>query len=140
MGALFEDSPRSSREIMRKTGLSRGSVANALGRLWRGGRVLRTAEPIYEAERVFRGRAGTSKHVRPYHLYVIAPEGRDQVTLGGVRYVAYSEEYLDPRGGQGVSKAKRILGFLEENRDRAWFSKDVAEALEEQEDCLHPGW
>lgn len=131
LAALFEDTPKSSRVIMRETGLSRGSVAMALNRLWRGGRVLRTAEAIFETERIFKGRAGVSNHMRPYHLYVIAPEGRDQVTLGGVRYVAYSEEYMDPRGGQGVSKAKRILVFLEENRDRAWFSKDVAEALEE---------
>ncbi len=54
--ALFEDTPRSSREIMKVTGLSRGSVANALNRLWRGGRVFRTAEVICEAERVFKGR------------------------------------------------------------------------------------
>jgi len=83
--ALFEDTPKSSRVIMREMGLSRGSVAMALNRLWRGGRVLRTAEAIFETERIFKGRAGVSNHMRPYHLYVIAPEGRDQVTLGRLR-------------------------------------------------------
>ena len=53
------------------------------------------------------------------------------MTLDGVRYVAFSEEHVDPRGGRGVSKASRVLGFLEENRGRAWFSKDVVGALRE---------
>jgi len=131
LAVLFEDAPKSSRVIMRETGLSRGSVAMALNRLWRGGRVLRTAEAIYESERVFKGRAGVSSHTRPYHLYVVAPAGMREVALGGLRYVAYGEEYVDVRGGRGLSKAKRILRFLEENIDRAWFSGDVADALGE---------
>jgi len=129
--ALFEDSPMSSRAVREKTGLTGPSVAAALHRLWRGGRVMRTAETICEHETVNRGRAGTSSHVRPYHLYLVAPEGRDRLTLDGRLYVAFSEEYLDPRGGGGVSKSQRIIGFLEEHGDRAFFSRDIVEALEE---------
>ncbi|MBW1933237.1 MAG: hypothetical protein JRI56_09560, partial [Deltaproteobacteria bacterium] len=46
------------------------------------------------------------------------------------RYVAYAEEHLDPRGGGGVSKAQRIIDYLEEHRDEAYFSSEVVEALE----------
>jgi len=112
------------------TGLSRGRVYAAVYRCWRAGLVLRTEEALYEHESVFRGRAGRSPHTRPYHLYVLRPEGLEEALIGGRRYVGYSEESLDPRGGGGVSKAQRVLGFLRENGDRAFFSRDVVEALE----------
>jgi len=120
----------SYREIMAETGLSHGQVNNALHRCWRGGLVLRTRVPIHSRELVFRGRGGVSQHNRPFHLYMLRPDGVDDVVVEGRRYVGFSEEYLDPRGG-GVSKAQRVLGFLRENRDGAFFSKDVVEALAE---------
>jgi len=46
-------------------------------------------------------------------------------------FVAFSEEFLDPRGGGGVSKSQRIMEFLEDNGDKAFFSRDVVDALEE---------
>lgn len=50
--------------------------------------------------------------------------------VDGRRFVGYAEEYLDPRGGGGgISKAKRILGFLRAHKDGAFFSRDVADAL-----------
>jgi hypothetical protein len=127
--AIVEGGPLSCREIMSRTGLSQSRAYDGVSRVWKSGRVLRTAEPVYEVERVFRGRAGSSRHTRPYHLYMVRPEGVDQVIQEGRRFVAFSEEYLDPRGGSGTSKAKRILSFLEANRDRAFFAKEVAEAL-----------
>lgn len=93
--------------------------------------VLRTDRPVYRCERVLRGRGGSSMHTRPYHLYLLRPVGVDEVVVGGRRFVAFSEEYLDPRGGGAVSKAQRILGFLKENRDRAFFSRDIADSLRE---------
>ena len=45
--------------------------------------------------------------------------------------MAYSKEHLDPRGGGSVSKARRVLDFLRENGDRAFFSVDIVEALAE---------
>ncbi|MHA1840181.1 MAG: hypothetical protein ACTSYO_09550 [Candidatus Ranarchaeia archaeon] len=81
-------------------------------------------------EVVRRGRGGSSFHNRPYHLYLLRPDDLDEVVVGGRRYVGFSEEYLDPRGGgASVSKAQLILGFLKEHRDRAWFSREVADGL-----------
>jgi len=131
LGALFEASPLSCREIIERTGLSRSQVYNALYRCWRSGLVLRTRDTIYERERVFRGRKGSSSHMLPYHLYVPGDGDLKEVTLGGRLFVGFSEEYLDPRGGGSVSKAKRVLGFLAEHRDGAFFSREVVEALRE---------
>jgi hypothetical protein len=36
--------------------------------------------------------------------------------------VSFSEEYLDPRGGGSVSKAKRVLSFLIDNPKEAFYS------------------
>jgi len=73
---LFEASPMSSRELMRLTGLSGSQVYACLDRCWRAGLVLRTAESFYERERVFRGRLGSSAHIRPYHRYLLRSVGR----------------------------------------------------------------
>jgi hypothetical protein len=121
----------SSRDLIKCTGLRGSQVYPCLERCWRRGLVLRTAEALYEGERIHRGRRGSSAHIRPYHRYMLRPEGLDEVCVGGVRYVAFSEEYLDPRGGGKISKARRVLNFLEENHGRAFFSNEVVEALDE---------
>jgi hypothetical protein len=69
---------------------------------------LRTAEPIYGVERVFRGRGGVGHQTRPYHLYVLRAEGVDSLVVDGRRFVAYDERYFDPRG---VGVLVRLLGF-----------------------------
>jgi len=130
LGCLFEGTPRSVRGVVEETGLTRASVGMVLYRLWKAGRVLRTAEAVCERETVFRGRSGSSSHTRPYHLYLLAPGGVDELTVDGRRYVAYAEEHLDPRGGGGMSKAQRVIGYLEEHRGEAYFSREVVEALE----------
>lgn len=48
------------------------------------------------------------------------------------RFVGYSEQSLDKRGIKHGSKAKLILNFLKENRERAWFPKEIAEALKDK--------
>ncbi len=130
--SLFEASPMSCRDVIKRTGLSRGKVYACLDRCWRASLVLRTAEPTYEKERVFRGRAGSSAHIRPYHRYLLKPEGLDEASVDDVRFVGYSEEYLDSRGGGKLSKASRILHFLEENTTQAFFSNEIVEALGEK--------
>jgi len=91
--------------------------------------VLRTKDPIYEHERIFRGRRGISQNTRPYHLYILRPERVDSLVLDSRRHVKYAKDYLDARGGGKKSKAKFILEYLEEHGDHAFFSKDIAEAL-----------
>jgi len=129
LAALVNDGSMSCRKLVRETGLSRNQVYCALYRCWRRGLVLRTRRPILSHERVFKGRGGVSQHMRPFHLYMLRPEGVDDVVVGDRRYVGFSEEYLDPRGGGVISKAKRVLGFLKENSDLAFFSRDVVDAL-----------
>jgi hypothetical protein len=131
LSVLSDGNPKSARDILRATNLTRSQVYNSLLLSWKRGLVLRTRKPYYEQERVFKGRAGVSKHTRPYHLYLLKPEDVDSVSLDGRQFVGFSEEHLDPRGGGKISKAQRVLSFLRENGGEAFFSKDVAAALEE---------
>ncbi|MFQ6077456.1 MAG: hypothetical protein ACE5Z5_15230, partial [Candidatus Bathyarchaeia archaeon] len=131
LSVLSDGVPRSCRELVEETGSSRSQVYSCLFRCWRRGLVLRTEKTVYEHERVFKGRAGVSSHTRPYHLYLLRPEGLDSAVVEGRRYVSYSKEHLDPRGGGKTSKAQRVLDFLRENRDEAFFSRDIVEALKE---------
>jgi len=97
--------------------------------------VLRSAEPSTEFERVNDGRAGVRPgHQRLFHMYVLGPPGLDELQRGGVTFVAFDEKYLDYRSGGVVSKAGRVRDFLKSQPDEAFFSVDVAEALEEHQD------
>ena len=131
LALLVDGKPRCSRDVARLLGLSGGAAVNVLKRCWVKGLVLRTKETIYESERIFKGRAGVTRTTRPYHLYILRSEYVDSVKVDGYEFVNYDEKYLDVRGGgRGrKSKAQKILDFLEKNRDRAWFSKEIAEDL-----------
>jgi len=132
LAVLADGRPRSSRDVQKAAGLSASAANNALILCWKRGLVLRTKRPLFERERIFKGRAGVRQTTRPYHLYVLRPEGEDSVVIDGLEFVKYSEEYLDARGGGKYSKAKAILDFLRENKDRAFFSKEIAEALKDK--------
>jgi len=56
------------------------------------------------------------------------------LTVEGVRFVPYSDELqVDSRGHQGAeSKVQIIRSFLEEHGDRAFYSKQVYEALKDR--------
>ena len=124
LSVLGDHKPKSSRQVIAATGLSRSSVHNALRLCWKRGLVLRTKKPIYHRERVFKGRGGVTQNTRPYHLYLLKPEGKESVSVGGRLFVSYEGKYLDPRGGGGVSKAQRVLDFVQEHRDRSFFSTE----------------
>ena len=132
LAVLGDGRPKCSRDVARMTGLSRGAAVNALRRLWMRALILRTKLPVFEEERVFKGRAGVSRNTRPYHLYVFRPDSGGSVRVDGYEFVKYDRKYLDVRGGGKRSKAETILEFLERNRDRAWFSKEVAMSLEKE--------
>ena len=132
LAALADGKPKSHRDVVEKTGLSEAAVWSALLRFWKEGVVLRTKEPICESKKVFRGRAGFVRILRPYHLYLLKPEGREQLTLDGHELVGFSEKYLDVRGGGKESKAKLILNILKKNWRRAWFSREIADALKDK--------
>ena len=66
---------------------------------------------------------------RPYHIYLLRPENTDSLLIDGQEFVKFDIKYMDVRGGGKYSKAKKVLDFLKEHEDRAWFTTEVAEAL-----------
>jgi hypothetical protein len=98
---------------------------------WKRGVILRTETPIYEGFEAFRGRRGFTRNIRAYYVYVLKPPHRDTLQLQGYRFVGYAKRYLDPRGSRTVSKAQRILGFLEKHADQAFYSTEVYAAMQD---------
>lgn len=124
---LREKGPMSHRKVVKCTGLSNPSVWIGLRRYWRKGLILRTEEPIRESFQSFHGRLGLKRNLRSYHLYALRPENEDFLIIGGKRFVRYNKGHLDKVSGK--SKAQRILDFLKENRERAWYSTEIYEKL-----------
>lgn len=130
---LSDGKPRTSREIDKELKLGSDSVESALGRLWRGSRVLRTAKPHVSNDKVFRGRAGNVSNQRQYHLYMTKLASVSSANFQGQMFVTYSRKYLDKRGAVDVqSKAKLILDFIEKNHDRAFYAKELVDALKDK--------
>lgn len=133
IAVLSDGKPRSSKDVDRALRLGRDSVESALGRMWRSGRVLRTAEPKMGNDKVFHGRSGMVSNQRQYHCYLLGPVGVDSTFFQGQEFVAYSKKYLDKRGAlNGRSKAECIREFIRRNRCRAFFSKELVEALKDK--------
>jgi hypothetical protein len=129
---LSDGKPRSSKEIRGEVGFSRDAVESSLIRLWKKNRVLRTIKPQMSADKVFRGRAGISSNLRQYHLYMISSGKTYSVNYQGHMLVSYSKEFTDKRGGgNGKSKSMIVFNYIKDNRDRAFYSKDLVEALRE---------
>jgi hypothetical protein len=98
LSSLSGNKPMGRREVVKETGLDEDVVSINLYRCWKDGLILRTKKPLYEATRVFKGRGGVSRTTRPYHLYVLRPEGVDCLHLEGHEFVKFNKEYLDVRG------------------------------------------
>jgi len=130
LAVLSDGKPKSHREIVEATGLNNNAVWSALKRCWRKGLIFRSEKPLYEPYKTFKGRAGIRRNLRSYHLYVKAQEGRSVLILDGMRFVGFKKD--KPSGEHQVSKARLILDFLVEHKDRAFFSKEVAEALKDK--------
>lgn len=131
LNVLEDGKSRSSREIVEKTGLASSSISDALRRLWQDGYVLRSDKPIYKVNRAFKGRAGISSNLRTYYLYMLRPFGEKSIWANGNRFVSYAKKYLDVRGRKLQSKAKIVVEFLKKNKDNAWYSTEIADALKE---------
>jgi hypothetical protein len=130
---LSNGKPRTSKEINKELRLGSDSIESALGRMWRSRRILRTVNPRMSNDRVFKGRAGTVNTQRQYHSYMLGPVGVTSINFQGQPFVAYSKEYLDKRGAlNGKSKAELIREFIEKNCERAFFSKELVDALKDK--------
>lgn len=132
IAVLSDGKPRSHRTVVKETGLGYRAVEAVLKRFWELGVVLRTEKPIREHQDVFKGRAGFSRNLRSYHLYVLRPEGADTIVVGGNRYVKYDREKLK-RQQVGKSKAQLVLDFLRKSSGRAFYSKEIVEALKDKD-------
>jgi len=127
--AFSDGKPKSHREIVKATGLTKSSVWRALHDYWKAGLLLRTERPIIEVARFFGGRSGIKHNMRVYYLYIPKPKGKETVQIEGQKFVGHAKKYLDRRGTRVKSKAKLILEFLKQNRDKAFYSTEVASAL-----------
>ena len=85
-----------SRQIGGLTGIPKSALWEALKRCWVKGTVLRSELPIYEPERLNKGRAGRSWNVRPFHLYALRPHGVDELLSGSIKLVRFSGVVLVP--------------------------------------------
>lgn len=126
---LGDGVPRCSNDILKGTGLSGPTVLGQLRRCWEDGLVIRTDKPSMGPLTVFRGRNGKSVVNRPFHLYTVPRGEGGEIVVDGRRFVEYDEKFLDPRGGGSLSKAERVIDFLRENVDKAWFSREVVEGI-----------
>jgi hypothetical protein len=64
-------------------------------------------------------------------LYALRPAGVDLIEYQGSRLVQFSNSAKDARGGNGGSKARRILDFLLSHKDHAFFSTEIVKALKD---------
>jgi len=130
--ALSSDKPKGRREIIKETSLDEDVVSINLYRCWKEDLILRTKKPLYESTKIFKGRAGVSRTTRPYHLYVLRPKDIDSLRIGGHEFVKFNERFLDVRGGGTKSKSREVLDFLRKHNKKAWFSKEIVEALRDK--------
>lgn len=115
--------------MIKESDLSKRAVEGSLYRLWREGLILRSDKPKMEAQRIFKGRGGITHNLRKYYLYVLKPEDKDSIEFQGMHFVKYNKEIEKP---SKESKAKILYEFLEKNKNSAFFSKEIAEALKDK--------
>jgi len=133
LGILSDRKPRASRELIEITKMSEKTIENVLRRLWEEEILLRTDKAIHKFSRNFKGRSGMRQNMRNFHLYVLNPDGLDTYSYQGVSFVKFDAKYLDVRGGMGgVSKAKVILNFLKDNREKAFYTTEIVDALKDR--------
>jgi len=121
---LVSNGPASLRDIYEALDESPSSVGCCLRRLWKRDFVLRTRQPAFEFETCHKGRAGIVGHTRAVNHYVVN-DGREIPC----RFVSYDERKKDGRSRDVESKASKILNFLRENKDKAFYSKDITKEL-----------
>ena len=68
--------------------------------------------------------------MRNFYLYMLRPKVGEKFVSQGNVFVKFDRKHLDKRGWRGrKSKASRILDFLKENWDKAFYTTEIAGAL-----------
>ena len=124
LGLLSDGRPRRAGEVAVGLGIGLTTARYHLDLLWRGGRVLRSREPVFEVGSEFHGRGGFVSNLRHYYLFLYNGGGaRPPVYFGGREYVGY----VARRGGK--SKSQLVLDYVREQGDGAFYSADIYDAL-----------
>ena len=121
---LVSNGPACLRDIYEDLVESPGRVDDCLRRLWKRGLVLRTRKPTFVFETKCRGRGGVVGFTRAVNYYAVN-DGHELPA----DFVRYEDRRKDGRSREIESKASRILNFLESNKDKAFYSSDVAKSL-----------
>lgn len=100
-------------------------LIHCLRRLWKNELILRTREPVYEFETCQKGRAGVSCHVRAVNYYVLN-NGHEIDS----RFVNCDTRKKDGRSREVESKASKVLNFLKQPKDKAFYSIEIRKELE----------
>jgi len=121
---LRAEGPASLRDVYEALNENASNVDDCLRRLWKKDHILRTREPTFEFTTDHKGRAGLVSYTRAINYYVMN-NGHDIPS----RFVKYNERKRDGRSREIESKATKILKFLNEHEDTAFYSVDIKEAL-----------
>jgi len=121
---LALNGPSCLRDIYEALGESPSNVGDCLRRLWKKGLVLRTREPTFVYETKCRGRGGVAGYTRAVNYYAVN-DGRELPS----NFVRYEDRKKDGRSREIESKASKILNFLKDNKDKAFYSSDIAKKL-----------
>ncbi len=120
---LADGRPRCVREIAGELGIAQKLVEDTVRRGWIRALFLRSERPFRGRFESLQGRRGLAQNTRSFYLYVINEERAGEV--GGVTFAPYSR----PEGR--VNKAKAIMDFLRENKVKAFYTRQIVEALKE---------
>jgi len=121
---LSHNGVASLREVYEALDETPSCVDDCLRRLWKKDLILRTKEPTFEFETCHKGRAGVVGYTRAINRYVV--NNGHEIPC---QFVKYDERKKDGRSKYVKSKASKILNFLQENKDKAFYSKDITEEL-----------
>ncbi|MCD6484903.1 MAG: hypothetical protein J7L47_07335 [Candidatus Odinarchaeota archaeon] len=126
MRVMIDGRPHTTGEIARITKIKSKKIHDSIKALFQRGVILRSKEYFKANNRINKGRAGIRYNNRWYYLWKL----NDGVYfVDGVKFVEYTNARKDPRGRKN-SVAKRILEFLQKNKDNAFFSNEIATALQ----------
>jgi DNA-binding MarR family transcriptional regulator len=121
---IVSNGTASLRDIYCGLGENPHRVDQCLKRLWKNGLILRTREPSFEFETSSKGRAGVVGNTRAINHYIVN-KGHEL----SADFVKYEDRKKDGRSNRNESKARKILEFLKNNCDKAFYSKDVVKEL-----------
>ena len=120
---LVSNGVASLRDIYKTLGEKPSEVDDCLRRLWKKDFILRTREPTFETSS--KGRGGIVGFTRAINYYVM--NNGHEIPANFVRY---EDRKKDSRSRDVESKASKVLSFLKENKDKAFYSVDITKELE----------